>query len=480
MPSHRSNRLAAADLLAIICLAGAPFAAHAAGVPTSGGLEEIVVEGARIGLIGVARSATEGVVPGVQLEGRPVLRSGEILEVVPGLIVTQHSGDGKANQYFLRGFNLDHGTDFATRVDGVPVNMPTHAHGQGYTDINFLIPELIDEVRYRKGTYYAEQGNFSAAGSVDLIYRRTLPEPMISLTIGEDDYYRGLVAGSTALGEGSLLVSVDYSSTDGPWELPQDFRKLNGLLKYTRGDDERGFGLTAGAYDGDWRSTDQVPLRAVRTGEISRFGYVDATDGGDSHRYSLSLDAWSREGGHGWSANAYAVDYGLDLFSNFTYALDQDNGDQFEQFDSRQVYGVSAQRDWGLSLTALPGVLRSGLEVRHDDIDPVGLHVTTARMRQDTIREDSVKQTSYSAWIAHEQRWMTWLRTELGLRADYFEFDVDSDLSANSGRVDDSIVSPKLGISDPGTRRSSSSTTGVVSTATMHGERPFASTPWNR
>ena len=129
-------------------------------------------------------------------------------------------------------------------------------------------------------------------------------------------------------------------------------------MKYTRGDDERGFGITAGAYDGDWRSTDQVPLRAVRSGEISRFGYVDATDGGDSHRYSLALDAWSREDGHGWSANAYAVDYGLDLFSNFTYALDQDNGDQFEQFDSRQVYGISAQRDWGASLTALPGVLQ--------------------------------------------------------------------------------------------------------------------------
>ena len=180
MPSHRSNRLAAADLLAIVCLAGAQVAAHAAGVPTSGGLEEIVVEAARIGLIGVVRSATEGVVPEAQLEGRPVLRAGEVLEVVPGLIVTQHSGDGKANQYFLRGFNLDHGTDFATRVDGVPVNMPTHAHGQGYTDINFLIPELIEEVRYRKGTYYAEQGNFSAAGSVDLIYRRTLPAPMVS------------------------------------------------------------------------------------------------------------------------------------------------------------------------------------------------------------------------------------------------------------------------------------------------------------
>src|SRR5688572_24085627 len=327
------HHLAATRSLFVVGLAGAHVAAHAAGVPTSGGLEEIVVEARRIGLVGVARLASEGVVPGLQLEGRPALRAGEVLEVVPGLIVTQHSGDGKANQYFLRGFNLDHGTDFATRVDGVPVNMPTHAHGQGYTDINFVIPEIIEEVRYRKGTYFAEQGNFSAAGSADLIYRRTLPEPMVSLTIGEDNYYRGLFAGSTALGGGSLLAAVDYSSTDGSWDLPQDFRKLNGLVKYMRGDDERGFGITAGAYDGDWRSTDQVPLRAVRSGEISRFGYVDGTDGGDSHRYTVSVDAWSSQDGRGWSANAYAVDYGLDLFSNFTYALDQDNGDQFELLD---------------------------------------------------------------------------------------------------------------------------------------------------
>ena len=135
-------------------------------------LEEVVVTAKRTELVGEVRSASQGTVTRLQLEMRPVLRTGELLETVPGLVVTQHSGDGKANQYFLRGFNLDHGTDFATRVDGVPVNMPTHAHGQGYTDINFVIPELIDSIEYRKGTYYAEEGNFSAAGAADLRYRR--------------------------------------------------------------------------------------------------------------------------------------------------------------------------------------------------------------------------------------------------------------------------------------------------------------------
>ena len=161
----RTRRLAAAESFAVACLAAKHLPAQAAGVPTSGTVEEIVVEARRIGLVGLARSASEGVVPGVQLEGRPVLRAGEVLEVVPGLIVTQHSGDGKANQYFLRGFNLDHGTDFATRIDGVPVNMPTHAHGQGYIDLNFIIPELIGRVVYQKGPYYAEDGDFGSAGS---------------------------------------------------------------------------------------------------------------------------------------------------------------------------------------------------------------------------------------------------------------------------------------------------------------------------
>ncbi len=446
MSITRSCRNAALCALAVHGILVGRTTAQAAGIPTAESLEEIVVEARRIGLIGSSRSATEGVVPGVQLEGRPVLRAGEVLEVVPGLIVTQHSGDGKANQFFLRGFNLDHGTDFATRVDGVPVNMPTHAHGQGYTDINFLIPELVEEVRYRKGTYYAEQGNFSAAGSVDLDYRSTLSEPLASLTIGEDSYYRGLLAGSTPLGGGSLLLGLDYSTTDGPWELSQDYRKLNGLAKYTRGDATRGYDVTLMAYDGDWRSTDQIPLRAVESGRISRFGFVDASDGGDSHRYSLSVDAWSRGDGRGWSAGAYAIDYGLDLYSNFTYAIDADNGDQFEQFDSRRVYGAAAQHDWDASLTALPGVLRGGLEVRHDDIDPVGLHLTTGRVRRDTVREDDVRQTSLSAWVAHDQRWTPWLRSEVGLRADYFDFSVRSDLAANSGDASDSIVSPKLAV----------------------------------
>jgi outer membrane receptor protein involved in Fe transport len=444
--SRNSGALQAALLLALAL----PTATQATGIPTATPLEEIVVSATRIGLIGESRAASEGIVLAIQLEGRPVLRPGEVLEVVPGLVVTQHSGDGKANQYFLRGFNLDHGTDFATRVDGIPVNMPTHAHGQGYADINFLIPELVDKVRYRKGTYFADEGNFSAAGAADIVYRRKLDAALASLTIGEDDYYRALIAGSPEVGGGVLLGALDYSTADGPWDLPQDFRKVNGLAKFSRGEVSRGFAVTAMGYDGRWDSTDQIPARAVG-GDcatipfcISRFGYVDGTSGGESHRYSLSVDAWSnRDDGRGWTASAWAMDYHLELISNFTYALDQDNGDQFEQYDDRRVYGGRLEYVWPASLTSLPGALRAGAELRRDQIEPVGLYLTTQAERRETVREDDVTQTSYSAYLAHDQRWNDWLRTELGVRFDYFDFDVSSNLAANSGSASDSIASPK-------------------------------------
>jgi hypothetical protein len=450
--SHDMRNRNAPRVVVLLMLA-LPGIARGSGIPTAAPLEEIVVTASRIGLIGESRAASEGIVLAIQLEGRPVLRPGEVLEVVPGLVVTQHSGDGKANQYFLRGFNLDHGTDFATRVDGIPVNLPTHAHGQGYSDINFLIPELVEKVRYRKGTYFADEGNFSAAGAADIAYRRELDSSLASLTIGEDDYYRALIAGAPGLGGGTLLGALDYSTADGPWDLPQDFRKVNGLVKYSRGARDRGLAVTAMGYDGQWDSTDQIPERAVGNQCaripfcISRFGYVDPTSGGESHRYSLSVDAWAqRDDGRGWTANAYALDYRLELISNFTYALDPVNGDQFEQYDDRRAYGGRYEYTWPASLTGRPGALRTGVELRRDQIEPVGLYLTTQAQRRETVRQDDVIQTSTSAYLAHDQRWNDWLRTELGVRLDYFDFDVSSNVAANSGTASDSIASPKATI----------------------------------
>ncbi len=282
--------------------AGLVLASAWTAIPAVGGvpgidLQEVVVTGKRLDYLqGQPSSASEGTVLAAQLENRPVLRTGEVLEVVPGLIVTQHSGDGKANQYFLRGFNLDHGTDFAARVEGMPVNMPTHAHGQGYSDINFMIPELVERMEYKKGTYYADEGNFSAAGAVEITYRSELRQSIASLTGGDDSYARALFATSMPVANGNFLIGIDSTYTDGPWDLNENFRKVNGVLKYTHGDVDRGFNLEAMGYDGKWRSTDQIPLRAVQDGSIDRFGYFDPSDGGKTHRYSLSGKYWSPVG----------------------------------------------------------------------------------------------------------------------------------------------------------------------------------------
>jgi outer membrane receptor protein involved in Fe transport len=433
--------------------AGASFlifaaAANAAGVPGVT-LEEVVISAKRAELVGKVQSASQGTVTRLQLEMRPVLRTGELLETVPGLVVTQHSGNGKANQYFLRGFNLDHGTDFATRVDGVPVNMPTHAHGQGYTDINFVIPELIDSIEYRKGTYYANEGNFSAAGAADVRYRRDLGGSGSSGGLfvaegGESSFARSVVAFSPRFFDSTLLVAGEYMTNDGPWLLDENMRKLNGVVKLSKGDRTDGYSLTASLYDGRWQATDQVPERAVLSGALDRFGFVDPTDGGESHRYTLGAE-W-RHAGESWTyeANAYAVDYKLDLFSNFTYALDQDNADQFEQFDDRRIYGGRAGATRDLTIGSREGSFRVGVEYRHDDIDAVGLYRTRQRARLGTIREDAVTQASSSLFVEQEISLASWLRATAGVRYDYFDFDVASNVDANSGTASDSIVSPKL------------------------------------
>ena len=417
----------------------------AAGIPTDN-LEEIVVTATRRGLIGQAETSSQGTVTSVQLETRPVMRTGELLETVPGLVVTQHSGDGKANQYFLRGFNLDHGTDLATSVDGIPVNMHTHGHGQGYTDINFVIPELLERIEYKKGTYFADEGNFSAAGAVDLIYRRRLDDTLLSLTVGEDSHRRGLFAGSSNIGRGDFLWALDYGGTDGPWDLEEELQRINALIKYSAGEAGDGFSIAASAYDGGWTSTDQIPERAVAERLLDRFGYVDPTNGGDSHRYSLNLELEKPVGDWSFSGNVYALDYDLDLFSNFTYFLDADNGDQFEQFDERKAYGLQAELVRGTNYGGLGGQLTLGVESRYEDIGRVGLYLTDDRVRYDTIREDAVTRLGMGLFVEQQLQVTEWLRVIAGLRHDRADFDVDSGLAANSGSARDHITSPKISL----------------------------------
>ena len=419
--------------------------AFAAGLPTDD-LEEVVITAQRHGLVGKVESSTQGTVTRAQLETRPVLRTGELLETVPGLVVTQHSGDGKANQYFLRGFNLDHGTDLATSVDGVPVNMHTHGHGQGYTDINFVVPELLDRIEYKKGTYYADEGNFSAAGAVDLVYRRNLDDTVVSLTLGEDSFARGLFAGSAQLASGDLLWALDHGQTDGPWNLPENLQRTNALLKYSVGDRRDGYSITASVYDGQWDSTDQIPERAVAGGVLDRFGYIDPSDGGDSHRHALNFEVDKSLGDWSFRGNAYALDYQLDLFSNFTYFMDPDSGDQFEQFDDRDAYGVQVELHRDTDFGGMTGQFKFGIDSRYDDIDKVGLYLTQDRQRLDTVREDAVTRLGLGFYVEQQLQLTSWLRGIAGLRYDRADFDVHSDLAANSGSAEDSIVSPKASL----------------------------------
>jgi hypothetical protein len=426
-----------------------PAIAFAGGtqIPPEKTMETLVVEGNLERQIGIADSANQGTVSGKQLENRPSSRTADMLEVVPGVIVTQHSGDGKANQYFLRGFNLDHGTDFRTTLMGMPVNMPTHAHGHGYSDLNFLIPELVRTIKYKKGTYYAEEGDFSAAGAAAFDYVHALPKGIASIELGQNQYRRALVADSTHAGPGTLLYAVEAVGHDGPWDLPENYRRYNGVLSYgwQSGMDE--MRVHAMAMQSSWTSTDQVPQRAIDAGTVGRFGYIDPSDGGDNARYSLSAD-WTRRYSDGlMRANAYLLRSRLDLFSNFTYFLDDPvNGDQFKQAERRTVAGFNLDRSWVHPLAGRESETTVGIQVRNDRLDPVGLYSTVNRAHLSTTREDRVRETASGLFLSNMTRWNAWLRTVAGVRADRYMFDVVSDTSANSGKVNASIVSPKVSV----------------------------------
>ena len=270
------------------------------------------------------------------MERRPILRPAEILEAVPGLVITQHSGPGKANQYFLRGFQLDHGTDFAVTLNDVPQNLPSHAHGQGYLDLNYLIPELVLDINYRKGPYSADVGDFSSAGSADIQYVDTLPRGIYLAEGGSYGYARTLLANSASLGNGNLLYAFEYGHEDGPWDVPDAYKKLNAVLRYSEGDRSAGWSVTATGYHGEWRATNQIAERAVTQGLIDRFGSLDPTDAGRSQRYTVVGEGHQRDADGESHIAIYGVWYYLDLFNDFTYFLtDPVHGDQFEQQDRR-------------------------------------------------------------------------------------------------------------------------------------------------
>ena len=411
----------------------------------------ITVQGREDSLVGIAQSATQGTVGAAEIEDRPILRSGEVMETIPGVIITQHAGGGKANQYFLRGFNLDHGTDIAISLDGMPLNLPSHAHGEGYSDMNTVIPEFVQRTDFQKGPYYADVGNYGSAASADVVYFKTLPQNFFTVEGGMYGYGRAVFGVSQELGSGTLLYGGEAYYDNGPWVHQDAYAKFNGILTYSQGDDANGFSITARAYHGKWDSSDQMPDTAIPL--VGRFGALNPTDGGNSQRESLQAEWHRQDENSRTQIMAYGFVYDLDLFSDFTYYLDDPiKGDQFEQQDKRWVAGLDVRHtifsDWfGRKVENT-----FGLQVRNDWVHN-GLYRTENRVRTDKNDVNACNDepidacntnpnlvavlpadtdvneftdTMFGFYVENKIQWAEKLRTELALRGDDARYVVTS------------------------------------------------------
>ncbi len=415
---------------------------------------EIVIEGKAEDLLGIAHSASKGHASQADFLSRPMLRRGELVETIPGMIATQHAGGGKANQYFLRGFNLDHGTDFAMSLEGMPLNMRTHAHGQGYTDLNPIIPELVKSLDYSKGTYTAADGDLSTAGSANFLIWDLMPQGMVKLEFGEYNYYRSLVAGTLPLAadaeqgvQQGLTYALEHNYYDGPWDVPEEFNRFNSLLRWFKNDDDTKLSVTLMGYRGTWTSTDQIPSMLVQDGTLGRYSTLDPTAGGESERYSLNVAFEQRHGNSVTRANLYGIYYILDLYSNFTYELAPGlpTGDQFQQAEQRWVIGGNVSHT--LEKRELLGIesdITFGLQTRTDLINGIGLWGTQQRNRHTEIRQDDIMESSIGLYGEVVTRWAPKFKTVIGLRGDLFYFEpMKSTVAAQDAAVS-GIISPKF------------------------------------
>jgi outer membrane receptor protein involved in Fe transport len=392
--------------------------------------------------IGIAGAASEGGVAGADIEVRPLLRPGELLEATPGLIATQHSGGGKANQYFLRGFNLDHGTDFGLYIDDMPMNFRTHGHGQGYLDVNGLIPEAVERVDYRKGPYRADAGDFSFVGSAQITTRDTMA-PFALVEAGQYGYRRLVAGGSAKVGGGDLLVVGQAKFNDGPWELPEDFDGYSGLIKYSAPVGDGRFQASLHIYDASWAPTEQTPERVVGTPLCAdRYCSLDPALRGTTKRQILTLNYQAAD----WRVTAWAQHYDWNLLSNFTFFLDDPvNGDELRQYEKLWSYGGRLEHTFDLTDAAS---LRLGTELRRDSLNPVGLDHTKEGIILSTTGAFKANESSAGLYAEAIVRPVDRLMVIGGLRGDWYRFETEALAGANSwgGTVKDHILSPKIGV----------------------------------
>ncbi len=371
---------------------------------------------------------------------RPHQRPADILMAVPGMYVIQHAGGGKANQYFLRGFDADHGTDVAFHVDGVPVNAVSHGHGQGYADLNFVIPELVQRVEARKGPYFAIDGDFATAGAFDLVTRSRIDGAALTLGVGQFNSYRALAVASPSRGNWQTLFAGELYATDGPFTAPEALRRANLFGKVTRALGDGGhLSLTVTSYVARWNASGQIPLRAVRAGTLGRFDSIDPTEGGWAARGSVVAD-YRRYGPRSETRlMAYLYRTRLDLFSNFTFfSVDPVNGDMINQTDERTVAGFRATQRWLGDLGGVALDTMAGLQARSDRIDN-GLFHAPGRKPIAPLADDRVGEDGAALFAQSDIAWRRWLRTVVGVRADLLAFD----------------VTDRLQPLDPGTERTS-------------------------
>ncbi len=435
------------SLLLLPALAHPPF-----DKPAKESLEAIVVEGKAQDLSGSTLAASAGEASARDLAARPLLRRGEMLEVIPGMVVTQHAGGGKANQYFLRGFNLDHGTDFATSLEGMPLNMRSHSHGQGYTDLNPLITEMVESLNYHKGSYAAQQGDMSSAGSADFRLWDALPKAILRTEVGSYNYYRAMAAGSIRFGEDpgqaisqGITAAMEGNYYDGPWSQGEESQRYNGLLRYFKSDPDTRLAVTLLGYQGVWSSTDQIPLNGLNDGTVDRYGSMDRSTGGSSQRYSLHGLFEHRDEDVVTKASAYVIQYGLDLYSNFSYLTEEGSSAQFNQFEQRWVAGGELARTWEKrDWFGVPTQVTVGTQLRSDWIDGIGLWNTSQREVVSRTRQDDLQQHSLGVYFEVQNSWASWFRTVSGLRADGFLFDTRRSSDPGQDDAQAALLSPKF------------------------------------
>jgi outer membrane receptor protein involved in Fe transport len=394
------------------------------------------VFGRSLELVGRAEAASEGTVAGADLLVRPMLRVAELLEAVPGMVAVQHSGSGKANQYFLRGFNLDHGTDFTTYIDGMPLNLRSHGHGQGYLDINGLLPEIVERIDYRKGPYRADTGDFAMAGASFITTIDRLDAPFTALETGEEGWLRVAGGGTVELGnEATLTGLAEHKAYDGPWQLEEGLEHTSFWGKYRRPTDFGTLAVTFAGYDANWHPTEQIPERAIGTTVCAdAFCSLDPTAVGDTERWigGLQLD------GDVWRASAYVQYYDWFMQSNPTYDF------QINQFDERFTTG--GRYEHTVHETDRVAISVGG-ELRYDDIGDVGLDEFDAGRFVANISHNSIQETSLGAFVEASFFATDRLRFLTGLRADYYDFDVTAKSPGSfEGSATDSGASPKVGV----------------------------------